>query len=315
MAQKKKNKLYSLFENDFKVGMFYKPTMQENDIFYHVILDNTVRLSIRVFDDKVMSIHEIIPLTDAYISKYYESLIGFLQNQTVFTVLISKIGYIPNGVAEACMKSGIPVVDDTRFLTVPERVYERLKQTYRNDSNKYGFYLLAVSDDLNIETPVQNEEEAKPETVEIVEEPKPVKPEKSIDIEIEATTLKGKFLYFLMKNNKFEGCKTDSMSNHLTVVIDLLKIIYTEYEGNIHIQSVTSVSGESVSMIFYMSFFEYVEKFLPECDIYVDEVTDNQVYNICKARGYDRVRVYQPRKNSFGTYKIKKPIISERDKK
>lgn len=290
---KKKNKLYSLFEKEFKIGMFYKPSMEGIDIFYYIILDNMIRLTIRLFDNNVITIHEVVALTDAYIIKYLENFIEFLKNQKEFTVLISKIGHNAHGINEACLKLDIPIVDDTRFLTVPLRVYERMKTTYRNDATKYGFYLLAVSDELNINVTEENNleinEESEPELI-VVED------------DIKEDSLLDKFCKFV--SNRKKNVSIEKKDSIIKVIFDYVEYIVEERENGIYITDVVDPTS-TISSIFYMGFFEYIENFLTEGDIYLDEINNPIVLSICRARMYPKVTTNN-RRNSFGTYKIKK---------
>lgn len=280
MAQtKKENKLYSLFKNNFKVNLFYKPTMENDDVLHYIILDNTIRLSIRMHNNTVMTIHDIIPLSDAYLVKYYDKFIEFLMSQTQYTVLISRIGYT-NCINESCVKLGIPVVDDTRFLSVPIRVYERLKLAADNDANKYGFYLLAVSDDTDMTDSVSD------------------------NTSIGQVKIMDKFRQHILKHGRMTEVEQLD-DNRFKTSLDGVYILFTEIDNCIHI--LESYSPNNVSGIFYMGLYEYLEKFVDTNNIiYLDEITNGIVYNICKVRQYQKMHTEYAIKNSFGTYKITK---------
>ena len=324
MTKKVKNKLFSFFEKDFKVGLFYKPTMEDLDIFYYVILDSMVRLTIRMYDESnVITIHDIIPLTDMYLAKYYDKLIEFFLHQDKFTVLISKIGYT-SGITETCMKNGIPLVDDSRFLSVPNRLYDRLKALYQKDVSKYGFYLLSVSEEpsmketaevpANIEESVETIIECEEITTEEIEKTSidvvPVKQEEPTTILEDSlltdSHIMNELILFLKKNKKITSI--EFKEDTLYATLNRVTILFREDNQEIHI--IDAYSDENVSNIFFMGFFEYIEKFLDKDKvIIVDSVVNRIVYSICKVREYEKLQVYNvSHKNTFGTYKMIKLI-------
>ena len=144
--RRKKDKILSFFKSKFDVTMFHKPSGDSNDIFYVIIINDTLQLRIKNVGN-VIIIDEVKPLSNEH-EQVSNEIIAFFINQTSYNVLISNIPAIN----EICDKLSIPVVDDERFITVPIPLYKRYINYYNNNSNMYGFYLLAVLDDITIES-------------------------------------------------------------------------------------------------------------------------------------------------------------------
>lgn len=144
MARSRKNKLFNLFRDDFKITFFYKPTMIDDDVFYYIILDDLIKLKIKMIHGAIV-IDDIIPVSTAYMANIYDSLIELFTKQTDFTVLVSLTGNT-SAFSSSCIKYEAPIIEDERFLTIHKNVYEKLKEYYKEDISKYGFYLLAVRD-------------------------------------------------------------------------------------------------------------------------------------------------------------------------
>ena len=142
MARSKKGKLFQLFKNDFKITFYYKPTMLDDDVFHYIILDDLVKLKIKVIHGTLV-IDDIIPLSTTYLAKIYDELIELFTKQIDFTVLVSLTGNT-SAFASACIKVNAPIVDDPRFICIPKNLYDKLKEYYKGDESKYGFYLLAI---------------------------------------------------------------------------------------------------------------------------------------------------------------------------
>ena len=144
-GRNRKGKIFALFKDDFKITFFYKPSMELDDIFYVLILDDLLKLKLNINGDTLI-IDDIIPLTEAYLASTCDTLIHILKNQKISTVLISLLGNT-QCIHTACMKHNVPIVEDDRYITVSKPLYDRFKQYYQNDSEKYGFYLLSVREE------------------------------------------------------------------------------------------------------------------------------------------------------------------------
>ena len=304
-SKKKKNPIYELFESNYDIDFFYKPSSENIDVFYYIVLDNTVRLTIKVFENNVLAIHEIIPMTNALLSKFYEELLTFLRNQTKFTVIISRIGYT-DAICVTCDKMEFPLVDDARFLTVPGRLYDKMKLKYQHDVNKYGFYIVTVNDseiesfdtncdddndELTVSDPTISED--------IIVEDQPV-------LDKEPDGLIDKFITYL-NTSRF-------VSNVLPLDKGKASFewagINVTFEKNGTIISILEVeSPDNVSAVQYMALFQFLEGFLPSSNIIIEMVTNPIVYKVCRARDYKRVMHsinVRLSANTFGTFELSK---------
>ena len=322
---KKKNKVYSLFENDYKIGLFYKPSMQLDDIFFYVELDNTIRLVLKLIGENILIVHDIIPLTTAYLVKFYDSFIKFLAGQKDFTILISKIGNT-SCLDDACLKLSIPLVDDNRFLSVPERLYNRMRDIYNKDANKYGFYLVAVSDDtefdpesiqsINIQSTDENRVVVEIETTKQIEQPEPIELTKPVEVvpkkfepivedAPKSDALIDKFLHYITKRYRSKLKVISFEDGVYNVSISEIDISFKEMEDNIIITNCDTKPGCCVSSIVYLSILEFMEKFKLS-DVIIDNVTNGMVFSVCKTKGYQKIRAVKPTlANNFGSYLLK----------
>ena len=301
----KKNKLYCLFEEQYKINMFYKPSMADDDIFYYVILDNVVRLTLRVFSDSVITIHEVTPLTDAYLVKFYKKLIEFFHNQTQYTVLISRIGNTM-WAEESCIELKLPTVDDTRFISVPIRLYERYKKIYGSDTSKYGITIVTVAENFNEIKEEKREYKPVKKPVEIIEEPKKPVPEPKkndnyipCDIEVLENFRKHLLLHRDVKT-------VDNIHDNIySATLNDIEVHFYGEGNTIYIDEV--LNPNHVSTVFYVDTFEYIEAFLHTgVEIIFAEVNDITVYNLCKLREYEKLFTSKSSRNNFGTYKARK---------
>ena len=314
---RKKNKVYSLFENTYKIGLFYKPSMQIDDVYYYVELDNTIRLMMKLVDETILIIHDIIPLTNAYLVKFYDSFIKFLITQKEFTILISKIGNT-SCVDEACIKSSIPIVDDNRFLSVPERLYNRLKELNGGDATKYGFYLVAVSDDTEFDPDliqsvsiqdtennqkiieIEKSETVKPAPIEIPKKEEPV-----VEETPKSDKLIDKFLHYLTKRYRTKLQVVSTEDGIYTISISDIVLSFKDMDGIIVITECDAKQGCCVSSIIYLSIFEFIEKFKLS-DVVIDNVTNGMVFSVCKTKSYKKIgSIKKTLTNNFGSYLIK----------
>lgn len=144
MARQKKNKIFDLFKNDFQITFFYRPSMQDDDVYYYIVLADAIRLKIVVIRDVVI-IDNVTQITTAYVKPMFEQMVRVIMSQQNLTVLMNVIGNSLS-VIQACVSCDAPLVEDERYLTVSQGYYNKLKNMYNDDLTKYGFYILAVSD-------------------------------------------------------------------------------------------------------------------------------------------------------------------------
>lgn len=297
MAKVRKGKLFSLFEKDFKITFFYKPTLVPNDMMYCVILDDTIQLHIRVFNNIVLVIHDIIPMTDAYLSKYYDKFIKFLINQTMFTVLISRFGNT-TCVADACIKMNVPTVEDTRFITISQNLYDMYKKRF-DDVNKYGFYLLAVTDELG-----EIKDAPKPIAVDVIQPPKKETVVNSVpDCPISPMV---NHLSNTLRSCKINVHQPQNTTDTIVEINSGVTLYVTLVDEDIHINDITL--SPTASLVELMSIFESLEMF--PTTIYIEDIKDINVFKLCQVRKYEKIvnmaQRRRARADRFGTYKITK---------
>lgn len=150
--RRKKDKILSFFKkSDIDVSLFYKPSGKDADIFYTIIMNNTIQLCFKV-SGNVIVIDKFSTMTDnsSDVDSMAIKLITYLVGQTSFNVLISKLGYISNSISSILDKLGVPVVNDDRFITVPLPLYKKYVEYYKDKTHLYGFYLISVLDDISL---------------------------------------------------------------------------------------------------------------------------------------------------------------------
>ncbi|MCM1220479.1 MAG: hypothetical protein NC548_38935 [Lachnospiraceae bacterium] len=160
--RKKQNDVSAMFKKNFNVSLVHKPTMEPGDTFYYLVLDDCIRVRFKLFGT-VIVIDEITSLTMKYMPSVFSTLMDTLVTQDKYTVLISILGNTSELGVE-CIKSNAAIVEDARFITVPANYYNRMKDYYKGDETKFGFYLLAVKEEDELCTP---EEPPKKEVVNI----------------------------------------------------------------------------------------------------------------------------------------------------
>lgn len=144
MARQKKNKIFDLFKSSFQITFFYKPSMQDDDVFYYVVLDDAIRLKIVIIQGVVV-IDNVVQITSAHVKPLFERMVSIVMQQQNLTVLMNVIGNSTAAI-QACVLCDAPLVEDERYVTVSQGYYNKLKNVYNNDLTKYGFYILSVSD-------------------------------------------------------------------------------------------------------------------------------------------------------------------------
>lgn len=145
-SRNKKGKVYGIFKTEFHISFFHKPSMEETDIYYYMVLDETIFLKMRLLYDIVLVIEEMYPLTSSYMVPEYEKMFKLLKDQTAVTVVISLIG---NTIAfrQTCVAHDAPVIDEERFVGYPQVFYNKYKNYCGNEPSMYGFFLIALKDE------------------------------------------------------------------------------------------------------------------------------------------------------------------------
>lgn len=272
---KRMGKVFSMFKSGFSIDLYHKPSMVDEDIYYYIILDNSVKIKATIKRD-IFIITEISKLSpNAYLTNFYKKLIKFLQEQTFFTVLIDKTGSVYD-ITDVCLNMGIETVEDKRLITIPEIVYDKLVSIYNNDLTYYGFYLIQVV------------------------EPKIKEP----DIIVGNNLSDRLNSYIISKDNNSSVSFTDNQHPDYNYILsyknNLIKMYLYIENNNINIVSVES--KPDCSRIYYIELLEYLEKFDKKVTFIFRNVNNKLLYEICGVRNYEKIKG-----NNFGSY-IVKPI-------
>lgn len=290
----RKGKVFNFFKDNYEITFFYKPTNNDNDTLYYIILDDKVRISLRLYDN-ILVIYDINQIGFEYLNDFYNNFLFFLVNQTTFTVLVSKLNNLGlfNNV---CISKNVPVVEYEKFIMIPKSLYEQLKIYYSNDVNNYGFYLLAVVENTDMDTKVcsVNEEAKVGHTLDVISD-------------IIEKPLMDKVKDFLQSTYKNIKVEDDIYKRGISFILDeKVKIILKEDKDK---RCINIISFELVSTVAahtdFMKVCEVLEKF-DNCDIYLVNVSDSFIYSICKYRNYERVdhNTIRSSASNFGSYKL-----------
>lgn len=275
MSKKNNDPVFKLFANDFRIDMFFKPSMVGIDDKYILILDSNIRISAKLFDNNIVVIHDIEPMNDSYLSKFYDKFIQFLKNQTSFTILISKLG-CNRCIDPACTSNDVPIVEDSRFLTVPQRLYDIMSAKFTGDVHKYGVYVLAVADNFKqVET-------------------KEIGTVTGIDV----------FKTLLFNLNIAKEVKDYSLIPD-SYMFDYHGIEVVFKLNNDAIDIIQFTEGQNTTSVIFIELFELFEKMTNDISINVVNVTNYIVNHVCIARQYEKIKdYYKTSRNTLGTYKI-----------
>lgn len=275
MSRKRKpNEISALFKDAFTITFIHKPTMERDDQFYYVILDNDVRLRLKLFGT-ILVVDEVIPITLKYLPNTYDNLVNLFINQTKYTVLVSIIGNTSQ-LSNACMKVDAPIVEDTRFITIPIQVYERLKEYYKKDLKKCGFYLLSVSDKEEITTNTSTKHDVLVETDEedddILLEP----------IEIGVQPLMNRFLDMFRMDNEVVVKEADILHDVRLEVLGIkCRVQVNLDETELYISDMEL--GNDYRYTEAVEFYKRLTDFLDEVsNIYIDSVKSFELNQICE---------------------------------
>lgn len=298
--------LFKVLKEYFRVNLFYKPSMVDLDVRYHVVLDSQIIIQFQVVAKNFLVIDNIVPMTTEYIPKTYDNLIKCLVNQTEFSVMIFRLGNT-TVINDACVNNNIPIVMDEKFITIPKKLYSMYLRLYQKNTDMCGFYLLALNGDLDnidIITPHETKKE-EPVKEEVVEEMEPEETNTSQEaIDVVKRRLKSLFI-----NSKI--CDTDKtnefmlVTDHFVVYFRLNGIILELFEMR-QVDDTVLISG-----ITYMSFFAILEELLTVIPISIVNVKSKILSTICQTRGYNKlIGTYTLNRNEFGSYSMKSQNIN-----
>lgn len=295
---KKQSKLQTYLESFYNVDLFYKPSMQNDDIFYFLELDSTIRMIFRIIYDNVVIITSIIPLSNSYLSMFHNELIQNLKNQKDYTILLTSISN-SNDIINACKKNDIPLLDDNRFKVVNDRLYDLIKEKHSNNLSKYGVYVISVSDVVNVpkEPNISNIETTKCTIIEVK------KTDNNINIP-EGLTENISELYKHLSKCNYTITDISKLNDNTFRITILHKIIFDikDSDNRLSIISIVTTNGNTIDALNVMS---CLEKYT-HSDIIIENLTNSIVYNIVKAKNYkslDNNGIFAL-KNSLGSYKI-----------
>lgn len=180
-SRNKKGKVHGIFKAAFQISFFHKPTMTDGDVYYYIVLEDLIFLKMRLLFDIVLVIDEVTPLSMAYLEPQYDKLFNLLRDQTSVAVLVSLIGNT-TAFRQVCNNYGTPIVEKEEFLECSQIFYSKFKNYCRNDAGRYGFYLVALKEEMfsvmdsSHKEPIQEEE-----VVETPVKEKQIEPTKEIE--------------------------------------------------------------------------------------------------------------------------------------
>ena len=182
-SRNKKGKIHGIFKSEFHISFFHKPTSEETDIYYYIVLEDSIFIKMRLLYGIVLVIDELYPLTTSYMSPMYERIFNLLKTQTAVTVIVSLIGNAAE-FRQTCLKFDAPIIDDDRFVGCSQNFYTKYKNYCGNSVERYGFFLIAlkdetfsvienaIEDDIVVENPTIIEEKHEEKLPQKIEQPK-----------------------------------------------------------------------------------------------------------------------------------------------
>lgn len=302
MARQRRNKLFDLFKNDFKITFFYKPSMNPGDEYYYIILDDLVKLHIKIIKE-VAVIDAVYPITKSYIAPFYEKLVQLIMAQSKITILVSTIGDT-SVIHQECIKYEAPLIDDEDYITVPKEMYTKWKSQNIDNLKKYGFYILSVSDEVPLQQKEITVKDVKPEPREIIKQT------------VKYDNTKMNPLKTILTSS-YSNIVIDDISNSIiSCSIDEVNTFAIEYRDNsIYIKELLINPESNFNLIQVMNLLNTFEEFIKiTSEVYIINITHSEVYRLCNGKGYEFISEYQklPINNlfkqafqGFGTYKLK----------
>lgn len=312
MARGKRNKVFDLFKSDFKISFFYKPTFENNDDFYIIVLNDVIRLRIKVIDE-VIVIDSSTTISKTYVTPIYDKILDTIINQDKCTVLLSLLGDNIN-LYQSSLRYNLPIIDDENYLTTSKELYQRWKM-YNDDISTYGFCILSVSeqDDLQKE---------------------PIEPKQPVAVTVKQDKPKEHIKERIIEKpvNTSQNIYVNSIVNVLTknipeIVIDGIddNIIHcricneefniTIIDKSIYIkdllQSQEPSSLNLIKILELINGFEKLLSILP--DVFIVSIYNNEIYRLCLAKNYQLIeegnnfpvgKLFKQAFHGYGTYKI-----------
>lgn len=302
MARNKKDKIFDLFKSDFKITFFYKPSMEIGDDFYIIVLNDIIELKIKLIND-VIVIDSVLSLSKSYIKPIYDNIIDIIMNQSKLTVLLSLFGGNTFEIRQACINHNAPIIEDERYITVPKKLYDKWKNQ-NNSIEKYGFYLLSVSDEEPMTKPTKDikvvdvQSNTKHDEEHVILSDLPIDKIKSIfrhdfeDIVIED-----------INDNSFRGFITPNDTFVIEIVND-----------TVYIKEPLSSIESTLNLIKVMDLvnsFEKITDFFS--NVFIVSIMHKEIYRICMTKGYQQINesnklpvnnLFKQAFHGYGTFKI-----------
>lgn len=298
MARNRKNKIFDLFKSSFQITFFHKPS-NDND-FYYIVLDDVIEIRLKVIKD-IAVIDMVFPVTQSYIAPLYNKLVTSLMYQKNVTILVSTI-LNTNAIHQACIRQGAPLIEAEPYITVSKEMYNRLKNQY-TDLNRYGFYILAVSD----EEPL--EKKKKEPTVIDAPKIKESAPEIESNVDSKFEPIKD----ILIKN--IEGINIAQLKPEI-IECDLSsdRFLIEWIDDSLYIKDLFQSDNTNTNLIGKMNLLGAFEKLIPVVpNIYIVSIQNMELYRICLTKKYELIsednklpinKLFKQAFLGYGTYKI-----------
>lgn len=233
-ARNKKGKVHGIFKSEFHISFFHKPSMETNDIYHYIVLNDVIFMKMRLIYDIVLVIEEIYPLTSSYITPEYEKLFNVLKDQTVVTVVVSLLGDTTS-FRQTCLGHDTPVIEEERFLNYPQNFYNKYKNYCGNNAYMFGFFLIALKDETFDVIEKTNIDNNKTEKTSVVIEPEydGVK----IETEIVDSNIEKLYQYFSEIPNFKDGMKINKDNDIYSININdtILDCYFYSEDSDIYI--------------------------------------------------------------------------------
>lgn len=300
MARQKKNKIFDLFKSNFQITFFYKPSMQDDDVFYYIVLDDAIRLKIVIIQG-VIIIDNVVQITSAHVKPLFERMVSVVMQQQELTVLMNVIGNSTAAI-QACVLCDAPLVEDERYLTVSQGYYNKLKNVYNNDLTKYGFYILSVSD--ACDEPA-GEQMATPKSSYKIS-PVGVEPPVLKVIKRLKEKLKTSFPKMVIDH--------DDGDSFICTLVEGESFTVEVGENNIYIRDLIQTPTTKVNLIKMMDLITAIESLTDILEnVYILSIQNAEINSICAGKKFIKLkeeqnppvsRLFRQAFHGYGTYKI-----------
>lgn len=300
MARAKKSKIFDLFKTDFQITFFYKPSMQGDDIYYYVVLADSIRLKI-VLIGGVVIIDNAMQITSAYVKPLFEQMVQVIMKQQELTVLMNVIGNSMPAI-QACVSCDAPLVEDERYLTVSQGYYNKLKNVYNDDLTKYGFYILSVND-----TDIESAGTQSTGSTSVY---------KSSPVGVEPPVMKAikRFKERLRSSFPKMVIEHDDGDSFTCILIEG-EMFTVEVKGNeIFIRDLIQMPTTNINLIKMMDLITTIESLVNISEnVYILSVQNAEINSICAGKGFIKIkeeqnlpvsRLFKQAFHGYGTYKI-----------